>query len=394
MLHSAGTPRSTVPIAYCPLPGLVLRLNPVAISSWDLLLQHHDRRLWQCLQEVGHPHEVRCQLREGSRGTVISCAYLRARQTQQCTCEQPPMLPVSRHELQVRGAHVALVLQCMQWNQSSSAASNAFLPAPCRFPGDEASYSNYIELCDADILAEGMVHCATIPGCANRAFNVRHACHACVTRCSLGLTCPNRPTGCWIAWMGTHGSAILLPSRRRCRAEEQAALHPSSCPAFQPSIWPRAKNASILLSPARSQTATSSAGVTCGPRLPPGLVWKRRSRWRCHWPRCLHGFAMNPPLSLVIVRLFLGLVAGWLVTRPDGWGPAGRGPARGASRGCMSEQGNMLSARQLLSWTVQRSTTVRKCTYDHLPTHFVARGCFPHAPARSWLTRALCGTCW
>ncbi len=42
-----------------------------------------------------------------------------------------------------------------------------------RFPSGEASYSAYIELCDADVLAEGMIHCATTPACANQAFNVR-----------------------------------------------------------------------------------------------------------------------------------------------------------------------------------------------------------------------------
>ncbi|KAL4442099.1 hypothetical protein ABPG77_011360 [Micractinium sp. CCAP 211/92] len=46
------------------------------------------------------------------------------------------------------------------------------LGLPMRFPSGEASYSAYIELCDADVLAEGMIHCATTPACANQAFNI------------------------------------------------------------------------------------------------------------------------------------------------------------------------------------------------------------------------------
>ncbi|KAL4427895.1 hypothetical protein ABPG75_001984 [Micractinium tetrahymenae] len=46
------------------------------------------------------------------------------------------------------------------------------LGLPMRFPGGEPTYGCYIEMCDADVLAEAMVHCATTPACANRAFNV------------------------------------------------------------------------------------------------------------------------------------------------------------------------------------------------------------------------------
>jgi len=34
------------------------------------------------------------------------------------------------------------------------------------------TWDSLADACDADLLAEAMLHCATTPACANRAFNV------------------------------------------------------------------------------------------------------------------------------------------------------------------------------------------------------------------------------
>lgn len=51
---------------------------------------------------------------------------------------------------------------------------NYRLPATCRrrFPGGPATYDCVCEVCDADLLADAMLHCATTPACANQAFNI------------------------------------------------------------------------------------------------------------------------------------------------------------------------------------------------------------------------------
>eukprot|EP00887_Chlorella_sp_A99_P003646 scaffold7.g3646.t1 len=41
-----------------------------------------------------------------------------------------------------------------------------------RFPGSLDAYNAVCEVCDAEMLAEGMLHLATTPACANRAFNI------------------------------------------------------------------------------------------------------------------------------------------------------------------------------------------------------------------------------
>ena len=42
----------------------------------------------------------------------------------------------------------------------------------CSFPGSSAGYHVLTEVCDADLLANAMVHLSTQPQCANQAFNI------------------------------------------------------------------------------------------------------------------------------------------------------------------------------------------------------------------------------
>lgn len=42
----------------------------------------------------------------------------------------------------------------------------------CRFPGTVDAWDSLVDVTDADLLAEGMLHCATTPACANQAFNI------------------------------------------------------------------------------------------------------------------------------------------------------------------------------------------------------------------------------
>ncbi|EFN56698.1 hypothetical protein CHLNCDRAFT_21968 [Chlorella variabilis] len=43
---------------------------------------------------------------------------------------------------------------------------------PLRFPGTVDAWDSLVDVTDADLLAEGMLHCATTPACANQAFNI------------------------------------------------------------------------------------------------------------------------------------------------------------------------------------------------------------------------------
>lgn len=92
----------------------------------------------------------------------------------------------------------------------------ALLPAACRFPGGGASYSAYIEMCDADVLAEGMIHCATTPACANRAFNVRGSPWGwCALDAQQGGGC--KAARCGTPCRGTRFRACPRPDLKRRR---------------------------------------------------------------------------------------------------------------------------------------------------------------------------------